>query len=80
MVYSIYVLYSDTHDRLYIGQTEDLKRRLLQHTQGEVFSTKPYCPMRLIYTEDVLTRAEAMKREHQLKTRAGREWLRLHCL
>jgi putative endonuclease len=80
MAFTIYVLYSQAYDRLYIGQTEDLKHRLSQHANGEVFSTKPYLPMKLIYTEEASTRAEAMRREKQLKTRTGRVWLRANCL
>jgi len=77
MVYTVYVLYSPNYDRLYIGQTEDLDKR---HFSGEVKSTKHWLPMSLIYTENASTRAEAMKREKQLKSRSGRVWLNGNCL
>ncbi|MCX6138061.1 MAG: GIY-YIG nuclease family protein [Ignavibacteriales bacterium] len=53
MAYTVYVLYSEKYDRLYIGQSEDLERRLAQHSRGEIFSTRPYLPMKLIYSERV---------------------------
>ncbi|MHB1050620.1 MAG: GIY-YIG nuclease family protein [Bacteroidota bacterium] len=80
MAYTVYVLYSPNYDRLYIGQTEDLDKRLRQHFAREVKSTKHWLPMSLIYTENVSTRAEAMKREKQLKSRSGRVWLKANCL
>jgi putative endonuclease len=76
MNFTVYCLYSDKYDRLYIGQTENLADRLQQHCSGEVTSTKHWLPMRLVYTEPAVTRAEAMKREKQLKSRSGREWIR----
>jgi len=80
MVYTVYVLYSPNYDRLYIGQTEDLENRLQQHFAEEVKSTKHWLPMSLIYAENASTRAEAMKREKQLKSRSGRVWLKRNCI
>lgn len=59
-----------------IGQTADMDRRYTQHLNGEVFSTYPYQPMKLIYIEEAKTRTEAMKRERELKTTSGRNWIR----
>jgi len=33
----VYVLYSKKLDRLYVGQTQDLKKRLAEHLQGDSF-------------------------------------------
>ncbi|WP_373398424.1 GIY-YIG nuclease family protein [Algoriphagus halophilus] len=30
----VYILYSDSKDRYYIGQTENLEERLFQHNSG----------------------------------------------
>ncbi len=80
MGYTVYVLYSSEHDRLYIGQTKDWDRREGEHQRGEVSSTRPYLPMRLVYREEVATRSESMKREKELKTSSGRRWIRDYCL
>jgi putative endonuclease len=75
MSFFTYVLYSELFDRLYIGQTDNLERRLLQHKKGKVPSTKPYIPFKLVQVEEFPTREEALKREKTLKL--GRERKRL---
>lgn len=62
-----YVLYSDKFRRLYIGQTDNLERRLSEHEKGKVMSTKPFLPYRLIYKEILNSKQEAVKREKELK-------------
>ncbi len=69
-----YVLYSAGFNRLYIGQSHDPNMRLDYHNSGSEFSTKPYIPWILLHTETFESRWEAMKRERELKTSAGRRW------
>ena len=69
----IYVLYSRTYDRIYIGQTNDLNKRQERHNTGRVRSTKPYVPWELIHSEKFDSRAAAMKRE---QAASGRLWKR----
>ncbi|AFH50301.1 Putative endonuclease [Ignavibacterium album JCM 16511] len=75
-MYVVYVLYSLIYDKIYIGQTENIERRMLEHNNGllSVYS-KRYKPWELLYTEEYPTRAEAMKREKQLKSQKGREFI-----
>ena len=75
-MFTVYVLHSTKYDRLYIGQTKDIDRRLIEHNSGLSKSTKHYLPWKLIHTEVFNTRAEAMKREKELKTHAGRNSIR----
>ena len=49
--YYVYVLQSLNHDFLYVGFTEDLKRRFKEHNNGEELSTKHYTPFELIHYE-----------------------------
>ena len=72
----IYVLYSDSYKQLYIGHTNNLKRRFEQHNKGRVNSTKPYRPYRIIYHEETNSKAEAVKREKELKLTEGRRFLK----
>jgi putative endonuclease len=74
--YLIYVLYSDSHKQLYIGHTNDLKRRFKQHNKGKVSSTKPYRPYRIIYSEEAVSKTIAVKREKVLKLTKGRQFLK----
>ena len=71
----VYCLYSDLHDRLYIGQTNNIERRFKQHSDGRVISTRKYLPYRIIYFEEVPDRASAFKREKELKV-SKRKFLR----
>ena len=69
-MYYVYVLRND-EGRFYVGQTDDLTRRLAEHNGGTAFSTRNRGPWHLVYYEELTTRASALKREHQLKS--GRE-------
>jgi putative endonuclease len=73
---TVYVLYSSSLNRLYIGQTEDLERRLAEHLQGVSFYTSRVRDWKLIHQEQYPTRSEAMIREKYLKTYRGRVFLR----
>ncbi len=75
MPYWVYVLRSYTAKRRYVGQTDDLERRVARHNDGKVFSTAPYRPWMLLHAEQFSTRSEAMRRERFLKSGQGREWL-----
>ena len=66
-MFYIYILYSDTFDKFYIGQTADLKQRLHRHNKGYVKSTKPYIPWELKWRATKDTRGEAMLLEKKLK-------------
>jgi putative endonuclease len=71
-----YVLQSLKNDELYIGYTADLKRRLVEHNQGENPSTKRYIPWKIIYYEASLNKNDAMRREKYFKTTQGRRLLK----
>jgi putative endonuclease len=74
--YFTYVLYSETKNRLYIGHTDNMTRRFEQHCKGKVASTKPYIPYKLIYYEKFDSRLDAVKKEKQLKTSKGRDFIK----
>lgn len=72
----VYVLYSKAFNKIYIGQTIDLSRRLVEHNNGLLSKyTKRYVPWEVIYTEEFLFRSNALKREKQLKSQKGIEVL-----
>ena len=77
-MFYVYVIYSDLVNRKYIGHTEDIERRLLEHNNGLLgVYTKNKGPWRLVYFESFQTRSEAMKRELELKTGKGRDFLKM---
>jgi len=75
-MYYTYVLYSTYHDRIYIGQTNNVDIRILKHNLGLVKSTKSYIPWKLVHVESYKTRSEAMMREKYLKSHIGRDYIR----
>lgn len=53
---------------LYTGWTNDLEKRLASHNAGKGGKyTRARCPVRLVYAEEHAERAEAMRREVQIK-------------
>ncbi len=68
-MFYVYVLKSRKDDNLYIGSTNDLKRRILENNEGKVFSTKLRKPLILIYYEAYRAETDARTREQQLKLR-----------
>ena len=51
----------------YKGSTNNLRRRLAQHNNGEVESSDPYKPYRLVYYEAYLFEFAARIRESSVK-------------
>ena len=72
----VYLLLSDKDFKTYLGSTDNISRRTQQHFEGKVTSTKYRLPLRLIYTEEYSSLAEARGRERYLKTKKGRKELK----
>lgn len=76
-MYKVYALYSAGFNKIYVGFTSDLEKRLLSHNYlGKKGWTIKYRPWQLIYTEEFADKAHAMKREKELKSAKGREFIR----
>ena len=69
-MFSVYILKSLRDNDLYIGSTNDLRRRLKEHNAGKSFSTKYRVPFKSVYYEAYLSEKDAGQREHNLKLRA----------
>jgi len=66
-MYYVYVIKSIEKDFLYVGSTDDLKRRFNQHNKKQNISTKFYAPFRLVYYEAYQSKVDALNRERMLK-------------
>ncbi len=65
----VYILRTPS-DTLYIGQTNNLEKRLKEHKNKTAKSAKYmkyFESFELVYSEEYNTRTEAMKREYELK-------------
>jgi len=59
------------NSQLYLGSTNDLRRRLAEHNSGLSSYTKKYMPYTLVYYEAYRNKDDARKRESNLKLRAN---------
>jgi len=75
-MYYVYTIQSKKNKIVYVGYTNDLRKRLKEHNLGKVFSTKPYRPFDLIYYEAYLNKKDALGREKFLKSGWGKNYLR----
>jgi putative endonuclease len=70
-MYFVYILYSQSADRYYVGHTANIASRLESHHRedfADVKYTRKNGPWRLVYIEkDFITRGDAMKREKEIK-------------
>lgn len=63
MFYYVYILRSSKDKKLYIGFTDNLRRRFSEHNQGKQKPTKPRGPLKLIFYEAYLNKGDALRRE-----------------
>jgi len=66
-MFFVYIIQSKTTKEIYIGYTNNLKRRLLKHNKNESFSTKNKGPWILVYCEVYRSDEDAKQRENRLK-------------
>lgn len=76
MFYYIYVLQSIVDDYFYTGYTSNFKKRINDHNNGKVASTKHRRPLKLVYFEGCLNQQDATHREKYLKTTYGRRYIK----
>jgi putative endonuclease len=74
-MYFVYVLWSEKLQKRYVGHTQNIESRLIEHNSGKVHFTRAGVPWKIIYTEEYSSRSEAMKREKFLKSGRGRKLL-----
>lgn len=58
---------SKKDNKLYIGSTNNLRRRLLEHSEGKVLSTRERRPLELVYYESYKAEHDARLREQSFK-------------
>jgi putative endonuclease len=65
-----------SNNKIYIGQTNNLERRLLEHTRRRSPYTRKYHVEKLLYSKTCPSRSDALKYEKYLKSGQGRQFLR----
>jgi len=76
-MFTVYALYSESHNKIYLGITSNIDERFKSHNElGKKGWTKNYRPWIIIYKQEYEEKSQALKREKQLKTSAGRLFIR----
>ena len=74
-MYTVYILYSTKIDRYYVGYTNDLERRFLEHNRKKGKFTDRGIPWEIVYTEEFELKDEASTREQAIKKRKSRTYI-----
>lgn len=72
----VYVLEDSTTKRLYVGRTNDLKRRLQEHLQGKTYTISRMSNLKLIFYEAFGAKEDSIRREKYFKTSKGKKSLK----
>jgi putative endonuclease len=75
MKYYVYILYSQSKDRYYVGYSHNPDERLTEHNLGATTSTRPGRPWILVYTEEFEDKSSAIKREAEIKRMKSRKYI-----
>lgn len=76
-MYYVYILKSLKDKDLYIGRSDDLKRRINEHIKGKVDATKNRLPVELVFYESFKSRPDSIRRENYFKTTKGKRSLKI---
>jgi len=68
MLFHVYLLFSESKNRYYIGHSSDLEARLIRHNQKSKGFTGNTNDWKVVYTEHYNSKEEAQKRELQIKS------------
>ncbi|KRD57657.1 hypothetical protein ASE40_14930 [Flavobacterium sp. Root935] len=68
MEFIVYILFSETKNKFYIGFTSNLVERLVRHNQKSKGFTGSVNDWQVVYTENYETKETAHKRELQFKS------------
>ncbi len=71
----VYILQSLKDSSFYVGQCNDLDRRMSKHFEGMSKYTASKRPLRLVYFEMYSSRSESIKREIQIKKMKSKRYI-----
>jgi putative endonuclease len=77
-MFYVYILYSKSDDLFYVGHTNDVSRRLLEHNnavEGKKYASK-HCPWDLVFSLEISeSRSDAIRMERFIKKQKNKEFL-----
>lgn len=79
-MFYVYVIWNSKNQRTYVGQTQNIEKRLAEHNDPTNYSsrfTKRFDGRwQLLHSEEFETRSLALRREKELKTGKGRDFIK----
>ena len=78
-MFYVYSVYNKKHNKIYIGQTDNLVQRIKLHNDKEFkksYTARFDGEWILVYKEELGSRIEVLRREKQLKSYRGREFIK----
>ncbi len=74
-MFYVYIIYSSSLEKYYVGSTEKVEKRLWQHNAGRGNFTSKGCPWVLIVSIECSSRSEAVQLELKIKKRGIKRYL-----
>jgi putative endonuclease len=74
-MFTVYILYSEITQKYYIGQTQDLDNRIVEHNSGETKSLKSGIPWKIVFTAEVENRVDSVRLEKKIKNIGAKRFL-----
>ena len=71
----VYILYSSSLERYYVGHSDDVEKRLREHNSGKGNYTSKGINWVLVVRIECKTRSEAVKLEQKIKKRGIKRYL-----
>jgi putative endonuclease len=78
-MYFVYAVYNEKHNKIYVGQTKNLDQRIRLHNDKsfkQSYTARFDGSWELVYKEEAANRTEALRREKELKSHQGRDFVR----
>jgi len=75
MKYCVYILKSLKNSSLYVGYSQNVSERLLEHNKGFVSATKYKRPYEIVFQQSFKSESEARRIELKLKNWKRRDFL-----
>jgi len=75
-MFFVYIIYSESLKKYYVGHTNNFERRLYEHNSGQTVYSSRGIPWVLIYKEEKTDRSEATRLESKIKKRGIARYLK----
>ena len=75
MNFQVYILWSDSIKKFYVGSTSNLAGRFSQHNRGQSKFTLKVIPWSLLWSAQYVDRSEAIRVENKIKKSGIRRFL-----